>query len=196
MFHTIPPAVRERMAHLEARDAQDRTDNTPQSERLRQITPDTGKFLAMLLAGAPSGAVLEIGTSAGYSTLWLALACRAARRQITTYEVSPAKVVRARQTFGAAGVDDVVTLIEGDARTYLPDLHDIAFCFLDAEKEVYANCYDLVIPRLVPGGWLVADNALSHRDALQPLLDRALDDARIDALVAPIGKGELMCRKL
>lgn len=72
----------------------------------------------------------------------------------------------------------------------------IAFCFLDAEKEVYGECYELVIPRLVAGGLLIADNAINHRETLQPMLERALADERVDALIVPIGKGELLCRKL
>jgi predicted O-methyltransferase YrrM len=61
---------------------------------------------------------------------------------------------------------------------------------------VYAECYEAVIPRLVKGGLLVADNAISHRETLKPMLDRALTDERVDALVVPIGKGELVCRKV
>ena len=51
---------------------------------------------------------------------------------------------------------------------YLADSNDIAFCFIDTEKEIYGDCYELVLPNLLPGGLLVADNAESHRDFLQP----------------------------
>jgi NTP pyrophosphatase (non-canonical NTP hydrolase)/precorrin-6B methylase 2 len=148
-----------------------------------------------MAASSPSGAWIEIGASAGYSTLWLALACRETGRTLTTFEVLEEKVALARETFRLAGVEDVVTLIAGDAREYLADCHDIAFCFLDAEKDVYADCYELVVPRLVAGGLLVADNAINHQETLQPMLDRALSDGRVDALIVPIGKGELVCRK-
>ncbi len=84
----------------------------------------------------------------------------------------------------------------GDARQYLPDCDYISFCFLDAEKETYMNCYEMVIDNMVSGGILVADNAISHRQTLQPMLDRVLSDTRLDALIVPIGKGELLCRKL
>jgi predicted O-methyltransferase YrrM len=104
-------------------------------------------------------------------------------------------VALARETFQAAGVEGVVELVEGDARDYLADYEAIAFCFLDAEKEVYEASYELVVPRLVPGGLLVADNAINHRETLQPILDRALGDERVDAVIVPIGKGELVCRK-
>ena len=64
-----------------------------------------------------------------------------------------------------------------------------------AEKEIYERCYELVVPRLVPGGLLVADNVINHEATLRPMLDRALSDHRVDALVVPIGKGELVCQK-
>ena len=67
---------------------------------------------------------------------------------------------------------------------------------MDAEKDVYGECYELVIPRLVKGGWLIADNAVNQRDQLQAVLDRALADERVDALIVPIGNGELVCRRI
>jgi caffeoyl-CoA O-methyltransferase len=196
MFHDIPQAVQERMAYLEAIDRQDRQDGTPRPSRLRQIPPETGKFLALLAAVAPQGEIIEIGTSAGYSTLWLGLACRATGRRMTTFEVLPAKVELAGETFRLSGMADVITLAAGDARELIGGLGPIAFCFLDAEKEIYGDCYELVVPKLVAGGLLVADNALNHRETLQPMLDRALSDARVDAVVLPVGKGELVCRKI
>ena len=195
MFHDIADRVLTRMQTLEGLDSKDRADGTPRLQRLRQIPPETGKFIAMLAATAPVGQWIEIGTSAGYSTLWLALACRETGHRVTTFEVLPAKVKLARETFSMAGVEDAVELVAGDAREHLGRIGEISFCFLDAEKEVYADCYEAVVPKLVTGGLLVADNAINHREALGPMLDRALSDERVDAMVVPVGKGELVCRK-
>ncbi|MBN1310169.1 MAG: O-methyltransferase [Anaerolineae bacterium] len=196
MFHSIRASVLTRMRALEQIDARDRQDGTPRLERLRQVAPETGKFLALLAANAPDGEYLEIGTSAGYSTMWLALACEMLGREIITFEVLPEKVALARETFQAAQMEETVKLIEGDARQYISQYERIGFCFLDAEKEVYENCYDMVVPRLVKGGLLVADNAINHQDTLQSMLDKALADERVDALVVPVGWGELICRKI
>ena len=184
------------MAELEAIDARDREDGTARMERLRQIPPVTGKFIALQAAAAPPGQIIEIGTSAGYSTLWLALAARETGRQVTTFECLADKAKLARETFRAAGLEDIVTLVEGDARDHLAEYSDIGCCFLDAEKEVYLDCYELVVPKLVPGGLLLADNAINHAATLQPMLDHVLSDPRVDALIVPIGKGELVCRKI
>lgn len=196
MFHHIPKAVAERMRHLEETDTADRSDGTPRLERLRQIPPETGRFIALLAAAAPQGQCLEIGTSAGYSTLWLALACRQVGRRIVTFEVLDEKAALAKETFRQAGVDDIVELIHGDARKYLRQYMQVSFCFLDAEKEVYQECYEMVVPNMVRGGIFVADNAINHEAALRPMLQRAFADERVDALVAPVGKGVLVCRRV
>lgn len=195
MFHDIPEAVLARMRELEEIDCRDRGDGTPRSQRLRQIPAAVGRFIAIMAASAPAGRWIEIGTSAGYSTLWLALACRAVGRKITTYEILAEKAELARQTFEAAGVADVVELVHGDAMDHLPGAGDIGFCFLDAEKEIYGRCYEAVVPAMAPGGLLVADNAINHEATLRPMLKRALEDSRVDALIVPIGNGELVCRR-
>ena len=196
MFHDIPRAILDRMAYLERIDARDRIDGTPRAQRLRQITPDTGRFIAFLAASAPKGDWIEVGTSAGYSTLWLALACLKTGRPVTTFEVLEEKARLAKETFRLAGVEEVVRLVVGDARQYLQNWGSVSFCFLDAEKQVYSDCYESVVPNLVHGGFLVADNAINQKDILKPVLDRALGDERVDALIVPIGNGELVCRKL
>jgi caffeoyl-CoA O-methyltransferase len=195
MFNNVPEAMLARMHELERIDSRDRVDGTPRMKRLRQIPPEVGRFIALLAASAPAGRYIEIGTSAGYSTLWLALACRSAGRKLTTYEILEDKAGLARQTLDAAGVNDVVELVHGDALDHLPNCRDIAFCFLDAEKEIYARCYELTVPLMVQGGLLVADNAINHKATLRPMLDQALQDDRVDALIVPIGNGELICRK-
>jgi caffeoyl-CoA O-methyltransferase len=196
MFHNIPDPMLARMRALEAIDARDRTDGTTRLERLRQVPPETGKFLALMAASAPEGKFIEIGTSAGYSTLWLSLACRLRGCRVTTFEILEEKVRLAKETFQLAQVNNQIELVHGNAIDYLVGYAQIAFCFLDAEKEVYAACYEKVIPKLVPGGLLLADNAINHQAILQPVLDRAVSDPRIDALVVPIGKGVLVCRKV
>ena len=165
-------------------------------ERLRQVPYEIGKFISLLAANAPEGEILEIGTSAGYSALWISLACRLLRRKLITFEILQEKVKLATETFELTNTKDIIKLIEGDARQYIPNYSNISFCFLDAEKEVYEECYDLLIPNMIKGGILVADNAINHYETLKPMLEKALTDDRVDALIVPIGKGELICRKI
>lgn len=196
MFHNLPEAIQAQMTALEEIDAQDRQDGTPQVKRLRQIAPAAGKFLAFIAASTPEGAWLEIGTSAGYSALWLSLAARQVGAKLITFELLPEKAELARKTFKAAKVGDVVELVHGDARGHVGDYAEVAFCFLDAEKEMYPTFYDLVIPNLIPGGLFVAHNAINHQEELQEFLATAQADVRLDSLIVPVGKGLLVCRKI
>ncbi len=195
MFYNLTDKIIKRMKFLEEIDSKDRIDGTPRLERLRQIPRETGKFLSILAASAPKGKFIEIGTSAGYSTLWISLACKLLGSTITTFEILKQKAKLAEETFKKANMEHYIELILGDARDYIKNYKNIAFCFLDAEKEIYGECYDLLIPNMVNGGLLIADNAINHYGTLKPMLDRALVDHRVDALIIPIGKGELLCRK-
>jgi predicted O-methyltransferase YrrM len=196
MFLDMSQTIAERMIHLERIDSRDRHDGTPRMQRLRQVPPETGRFLALLAAAAPAGNVIEIGASAGYSTLWLAMACRQTGRKLTTFEALPEKAQLAAETFRMAQVEEIVELVTGDACEHLPGYRDIGFCFLDAEKEIYADCYEMVVPKLVGGGLFVADNAINHQQTLAPMLHRALTDERVDGTIVPVGKGLLVCRKI
>jgi caffeoyl-CoA O-methyltransferase len=195
MFHDIPDAVQARMAALKERGIQDRKDGTPRMQRLREVPLEVGRFLAILAAGSPAGRWVEIGTSAGYSTLWLALAARETGRRVTTFEILEWKVELARETFAVAEVEDVVELVHADVREGLAGVEGIAFAFLDSEKEDYLDLYELVVPKLVPGGLLVADNVADFHDEVQPMLDRAATDERVDAVVVPFLTGQLLARR-
>ena len=196
MFHNIPEPILKRMRELEAQDAVDREDGTPRLQRLRQIPPVTGKFLALLCASAPKGGVLEVGTSGGYSSLWLSLACKERGDHLTTFEVLEEKVNRAHDTFVAAQVSGEIQLIHGDARDVISGYTDIAFCFLDAERDIYIDVYEKMRNNIVPGGIIAVDNVISHADELADFVSFVENDSRVDAMVVPIGKGILVCRKI
>jgi predicted O-methyltransferase YrrM len=181
------------MARLEARDARERDTGATRETRLRQVTPDVGRFLHTLVLAVRPASIVEIGTSGGYSTLWLASAARIAGTTVTTLEIDPVKVALAAESLASAGLADVARLVQGDAFKYLRSRRDpIGMCFLDAEKEDYKAFYDAVLPLLVPGGLLVADNITSHAEELAAFTAHVLADERVSAVVVPIGRGELL----
>ena len=195
MFDNIPSSIRKRMEYLESLDRKHRAGNVPASIRLRQVPEITGQFLAIMASLAPPGEYLEIGTSGGYSALWLVLACRKHGRKLITFEILPQKVSIARETFHSAEVEDVVELVQGDARKHLDKYRNVSFCFLDAEKEMYAECYEKVVPNMTTNGILIADNVISHKEILAGVVDDAIKDHRVDSMVVPIGSGLLLCVK-
>ena len=195
MFHDLAPEMVKRMRVLEAQDAADRTDGTPHAQRLRQIPPDTGKFLAILAASAPDGEWVEVGSGAGYSALWLSLACKAKGRRLTTFELSKDKAAMARETLRLVGTESLVELKQADALAELAKRQGIAFAFLDAERSILEACYELLLARMVPGGILCADNVISHKHQVEDFLAKIPQDTRVDSVIVPIGSGVLVCRK-
>ncbi len=195
MFHEIGGEMAERMKYLEEIDRIDRSNSTPRLKRLRQIPPETGRFIALMASLCPDGEFVEIGTSAGYSTMWLSLAAKLRNIKIKTYEILPEKISIAKETFRLARIENYVDLIEGDFLYKGNSLNNISFCFLDAEKEIYEGCFDIIYPRLIKGGILVSDNALNHYSEIKPMIDKAQNIPDLDCLTIPIGKGEFVCRK-
>lgn len=195
MFHEIPPSVQRRMAELEALDARERQAGLPASQRLCLVPRETGRLLALLAASAPAGRRVEVGTSSGYSALWLAFAGAETRTVLRSFEASEVKAAIARETFRVAEVEPLVELLVGDARGRLRLETGIGFAFVDHAKERYGEAFEELIPNLVPGGVLVADNILSHRDELEAFVAQVSADARVDSVVLSVGKGLLVCRR-
>lgn len=197
MFHNMPDSILKRMQELEQIDAKDREDGTSQLKRLRQVSPEAGKFLAILAAESPKdGVFLEVGTSAGYSALWISRAMRTRGGCLITFELLPDKVALAHETFKKAKVESFVELVHGDARGHIGLYTEVSFCFVDCEKEMYDEVYDRVAPNLVSGGLLIVDNVVSHAEELKDFVAKAEADESVDAVVIPIGKGLLVCRKV
>jgi predicted O-methyltransferase YrrM len=187
-------AVLERMAR---QDAGERERDVARSVRLRQIMPDVGRLLHTLVLATRPRSIIEIGTSGGYSTIWLATAARDVGANVTTLEIDPVKVRMADANLREAGVEDIATIAEGDAFAWLRTRTEpVDFVFLDAEKEDYGAFLELVVPLLRSGAVLIADNLLSHAEDLAPFRERALAHPQLSALVPPVGRGELLAVKL
>jgi caffeoyl-CoA O-methyltransferase len=192
----VPEDVVRVMRRLEEQDARDRADGLPRARRLRQIPRDVGEFLLTLTLATGARTIVEIGTSGGYSTLWLALAARERVGRVITFEVDPSKVELATRTFDDAGLAGIIELRHADARNGLgvePGTVDLVF--MDAEKDAYEALLEPVVEALRDGGLLVADNLISHAEELAGFRDAALTQPCLTGLVVPIGRGELLAVK-
>jgi predicted O-methyltransferase YrrM len=197
MFELLLTAdMQARMRHLEALDAEQRRQGLPAAERYCLVPPQSGRFLALLASMAPPGRAVEIGSSVGYSAIWLWLG-RRGRGPLETYEQADWKIALAQETFRLTGLSDEVDLICGDARQTLPrrDRPDVAFAFLDAWHGDYVAYYETLVSLMLPGGVITADNVDSHRHELEEFLEHVERDPRVDSVVVPIGKGILFARK-
>ena len=188
MFHDISPQMQQMMRALEEQLERDQRS-------LRSVDSDVARVLSLLAVSAPQGSFLELGSSGGYSSLWLSLAARARGVTLTTVDLDEKKVALARENIARAGAADSVRVFHGEALDYANRFEEIAFCFSDIEPpERNGNVYEQVVPRLVPGGWLVIDNVTSPRIQTE-LLERARSDSRVDCVLLPFPKGDLICRK-
>jgi caffeoyl-CoA O-methyltransferase len=118
-----------------------------------------GKALRLLTEAANAKNVVEIGTSTGYSGLWFCLALQATGGHLTTFEIDHGRAEQARQHFKAAGVENLVTIVEGDAHQQIAKLKSpVDVVFIDADKEGYVDYLKKVLPLVRPGGLLLAHN--------------------------------------
>lgn len=120
--------------------------------------PD-GKALRLLTEAAGAKNVVEIGTSTGYSGLWLCLALRSTGGHLTTFEIDHQRASMAREHFKEAGVEKLVTIIEGDAHEQVSTLKGpIDVAFIDADKGGYVDYLTKLLPLVRPGGLILAHN--------------------------------------
>ncbi|WP_324678452.1 O-methyltransferase [Hymenobacter sp. GOD-10R] len=170
---------------------------TRRDERLLNITPDTGPFLALLIKATQARAVLEIGTSNGYSTIWLADAVQATGGHVTTVEVNEARATQARHNFQQAAFIDTITLEVTPAESFLPTIasNSFDFIFLDSDRTQYCAWWPLLHRLLRPGGLMVVDNAVSHQHQLVAFLALVEATRGTETSLVPLGKGELLIWK-
>lgn len=134
--------------------------------------------------------MLEIGGSRGYSSIWLAAGARVLGGRLVSLEHDPEKCARWRTSIADAGLDEWAELVEGDAFETLRETADVFdLVFLDAEKEDYEALFGMVRPLLEPGGLVVADNVISHADALTAYCVARQSDPTLLSVTVPLDRG-------
>lgn len=124
-----------------------------------EVPISDGRMLRLLTEAVGAKAVVEIGTSTGYSGLWLLLALKNTGGKLTTFEIDRGRAAQARKHFAQAGVDQKVTVVEGDAHENVKRLKEpIDVLFLDADKEGYVDYLNRLLPLIRPGGLILAHN--------------------------------------
>jgi caffeoyl-CoA O-methyltransferase len=178
------------LERLEAEDAAEREAGLPAMQRSRQVAPTTGRFLFALAACQAGIAVLEIGASRGYSSIWLAAGVRLLGGQLTSLEHDPVKCQAWRASIADAGLEEWADLVEGDAFEILRATEDtFDLVFLDAEKHDYEALFALVRRLLEPGGLVVADNVLSHVETLGAYSAARQADPTLSSVTVPLDRG-------
>lgn len=157
----IPAPIRQLLSRIQAAD-----------RGQLAVSEEDGRFLHVLVASTGAKRVLEIGAASGYSAIWMGLALRETGGRLTTIEFDPARAREAVENIQRAGLQDVVTVIAGDAFKEVPRLEgSFDLVFLDAWKPDYRKFFELTFPRVSPGGLFLAHNVINKKSEMGDFLE-------------------------
>lgn len=186
----MEPALLDLLAELENFGKENDAMQGDRAKKMLNLERETAEFITLLIRSSQSKQLLEIGTSNGYSTLWLAWAAQQTNGHIISLERDEAKQVLADENLRRAGLRDRVDLRLGDATTLVSELAGpFDFVFFDADRISASAQLKIIQPKLTAGALVLADNALSHPEEIAPYLDYIASRREFDHLVVPIGKG-------
>lgn len=154
------------------------------------VTPSEGAFLRDEVEKVGAKHALEIGTSNGYSGIWIALGLGKTGGHLVTLEIDEERARLARENFKAAGVDSLITLIRGDAHQEIPKLEKpFDFVFIDAEKEGSVSYLRAVEPMVPPGGVILAHNVTDLRSQMEDFIQTVRTDPLLKTTFVNPGPG-------
>ncbi len=159
--------------------------------RYRNIEPESALYLAMQIRIQQSKRILEIGTSTGYSTLWLANAAQQTDGQITTLEIDALRTAQAKKYAEELNLDHVIDFVVTDAQDFLQHSSEVYdFILLDAERNAYLNYWVYLQKMINPkGGVLIVDNVISHASEVKAFIQQVKQDGRFMTTTLSLGAG-------
>jgi caffeoyl-CoA O-methyltransferase len=162
------------------------------------VSEEDGRFLRVLVATRGAKSILEIGAASGYSGIWLGLGARETGGRVVAVEYDPQRAKEAAENIRRAGLTDVVRVVHGDAFQEIPRQQgSFDLVFLDAWKRDYPKFFDMVFPRLNPGGLFVAHNVVNKKDEMAPFLKAVqAHPSLFTTIVSPSGEGMSVSYKL
>ena len=161
------------------------------------VSEEDGRFLRVLVAMQDAQSVLEIGAASGYSAIWLGLGARETGGRVVAIEYDAQRAKNALDNIHKAGLTDVVRVVSGDAFAEIPKLQGtFDLVFLDAWKPDYKKFFDLVFPRLDPGGVFIAHNVVNKKSEMESFLRTILTHPRLlTTIVSPSSEGMSVSHK-
>ena len=178
------------LAELEEHGRAYDAGETEHSKKMLNLEPGTARLVHILVRSLGAKRILEIGTSNGYSTVWLASVAAENGGRVTTIDMSTAKQAMARENLLRAGLLESVELVLGKAGTMVKELvgpFDVVF--VDADRKGAAENLNVLLPKLAPAALLLADNVLSHPEEIAAYIEAVNQLEGFEHVVVPIGKG-------
>lgn len=159
--------------------------------RYRNIEPESALYLAMQIRIQRSKRILEIGTSTGYSTLWLANTAQETDGQITTLEIDPLRTAQAKKYAEELNLAHLIDFIITDAQDFLQHSNEVYdFILLDAERDAYLDYWAYLQKMINPkGGVLIVDNVISHASEVKAFIQQVKQDSRFMTTTLSLGAG-------
>jgi predicted O-methyltransferase YrrM len=186
----MDPPLCSLLAELEAWGRANDEREQDRARKMLNLHPDTAHLLSLLVRAGRRTRLLEIGTSNGYSTIWLAWATRPLGGSVISIDADAAKHALADANLRRAGLRDVVDLRQGEATAIVATLPGpFDFVFFDADRRSAPAQLELLLPRLTPGALVLADNALSHPEEIAGYLAAVAGRSEFDHMIVPVGKG-------
>lgn len=162
-------------------------------EFLLPVGKEAGQFLYSLAKSSKAKTILEVGTSYGYSTVWLAAAAKENNGKVITIEIDEQKAAYAKNKIEKAGLSDIVDFRVGDALDIIHESSErFDFILLDIWKSLYIPCFELFFPKLVQGAFVVADNMIdppSYKREMEQYRNRVKSTKLFDSILIPLGSG-------
>jgi predicted O-methyltransferase YrrM len=167
-------------------------------ERRRNLEPASARLLHLLTLATGAKRLLELGSSNGYSTIWLAAAIAANEGEMVSVDLDPGRLAEARANLATAGLEATVELRHEDAAATLADAADASFdlVFLDAERPEYPAYWADLVRVIRPAGLLAVDNVISHAEEVADLRTLITADRRVSEALVPTGAGVLLVTRL
>ena len=135
------------------------------------VSEEDGRFLRVLVGATNARRVLEIGAASGYSAIWIGMGLRQTGGRLVTIEYDPVRAREAAANVRRAGLSDIVQVVAGDAFKEIPKVQgQFDLVFLDAWKPDYKKFFDMVFPRLTPGGLFLAHNVINKKNDMLDFL--------------------------
>jgi predicted O-methyltransferase YrrM len=184
------PRLPELLAEIKQQGVENDKRETNRGRRMLNLEPDTARLLSILVRSSRATRVLEIGTSNGYSTIWLASAVAEAGGRVISIDRNPEKQAMARENLRRAGLIDSVDLRLGEASAVVRELDGpFDLVFFDGDRTSAPEQLRLLLPKLASAVLVVADNVLSHPREIARYLAAVGKLEGFDHVVVPIGKG-------
>ena len=169
-----------------------------QARGMGNVLPEDGRLMRMLAETLEAKHVVELGTANGYSAMWFCLAMRSTRGKLTTHEIDPDRIALARNNFRRAGVEDIVTLVEGDAHETIKKLEGpIDLVLLDAEKEGFTDYLRKLLPLVRKGGLIIAHDSSGQAHMMADYFRAITDNQDLETVLVDASRwGVCITRKM